>query len=238
MKGRYLFFAIVIIILPFILTMNSVMLVFTPSYLVSEYKSASFPADPYGFTLEDRIEYGTDSVNYITDTFNKYPDEFLAGLKMKNGSPLYNERELSHMKDVKVVFQNCRTVMSAGIVFIILTCWLVSKKPDALLGFLQALRMGSSLTILLILLVLAGIIVGFDAFFEAFHHLFFTGDSWLFFADDSLIRLFPEPLWVHGFTLAAILTAVFAAVIFLITWTLGKKLTGKRRTSGRKTGKI
>ena len=46
MKGRYIFFAIIALILPFVLMMNAVMLVFTPSYLVHEYRSKDFPPDP------------------------------------------------------------------------------------------------------------------------------------------------------------------------------------------------
>ena len=217
MKGRYIFFTITAIILPFVLLMNAIILIFTPAYLVHEYKRPDFPADPYGFTLEERIEYGTKSVNYITDPGHKYPDNFLASLKMKDGSPLYNEREISHMYDVRVVFRNARAVMSFMIVFIIITILLVSKKQDALQGFLKSLVWGSSLTIALIILVGIGILTGFDAFFEAFHKLFFADDSWLFWENDSLIRLFPEPLWVHGFTLAAILTALFALLILAVS---------------------
>lgn len=217
MKGRYIFFTITAIILPFVLLMNAIILIFTPAYLVHEYKRPDFPADPYGFTLEERIEYGTKSVNYITDPGHKYPDNFLASLKMKDGSPLYNEREISHMYDVRVVFRNARAVMSFMIVFIIITILLVSKKQDALQGFLKSLAWGASLTIALIILVGIGILAGFDAFFEAFHKLFFADDSWLFWENDSLIRLFPEPLWVHGFTLAAILTALFALLILAVS---------------------
>lgn len=217
MKGRHIFFTITALILPFVLLMNAIILIFTPAYLVYEYKRPDFPADPYGFTLEERIEYGTESVNYITDTTHKYPDDYLAGLKMKDGTPLYNEREVSHMYDVRVVFQNARAVLSFMIVFIIVTVLLVSRKPDALPGFLKSLAWGASLTLAIIVMVGIGILTGFDAFFEAFHHLFFTGDSWLFWETDSLIRLFPEPLWVHGFTLAAGLTALFALLILAVS---------------------
>ena len=224
MKGRHIFFTIIAVILPFVLLMNAIICVFTPQYLVSQYKSADFPPDPFGFTLEERIEYGTESVNYITDYTHKYSDDYLAGLKKKDGTPLYNEREVSHMLDVRVLFQNARFAMAVMIVFIIATMLLVSKKPDSLPGFLRALRIGASLTLFLILLVGIGILTGFDAFFEAFHHLFFTGDTWLFWENDSLIRLFPEPLWVHGFTLAAILTAAFALLILLLTYFFGKRV--------------
>ena len=224
MKGRYIFFAVVTVILPFVILMSAVTLVFTPAYLVHEYNTPSFPADPYGFTLEERIEYGTASVNYITDALHTLPDDYLATLRMKDGSPLYNERELSHMRDVKGVFQSCRSVMACMIVFIILTGILVSRKPDSLPGFLRSLTWGSSLTLFLLVLIGIGILTGFDAFFEGFHHIFFTGDSWLFYESDSLIRLFPEPLWVHGFGLAAALAAGIAAVVLTVCLLVRRKV--------------
>ncbi len=217
MKGRYIFFAIVTIILPFVLLMNGVMLVFTAEFLQYEYKKPGFPPDPYGFTLEERMEYGTASVHYITDVLNRDPDADLEGLKMKDGTPLYNERELSHMRDVRQVFGNARAVMAGMIVFIIITGWLVSRRPDSLPGFLRSITWGSVLTILLLVLVFVGILTGFDAFFEGFHHVFFSGDSWLFYENDSLIRLFPEPLWSEGFLMTAILTAALAFLIFLVS---------------------
>ena len=233
MKGRHIFFTITAIILPFVLLMNAIICVFTPQYLVSQYRSADFPPDTFGFTLEERIKYGTESVNYITDSRHNYPDDYLAGLKKDDGTPLYNEREVSHMYDVRVLFQNARFAMALMIVFIIITMLLVSKKPATLPGFLKSLSVGASITLFLILLVGIAIATGFDGFFEAFHHLFFSGDSWLFWETDSLIRLFPEPLWVHGFTLAAILTAVFAILILIITF-----FAGKRINKAKEKGKI
>lgn len=230
MKGRHIFFTIIAIILPFVLLMNAIICVFTPQFLISQYRSADFPPDPFGFTLEERIKYGTESVNYITDYRHQYADDYLAGLKKEDGTLLYNEREVSHMYDVRVLFQNARFAMALMIVFIIITMLLVSKRPNSLPGFLKSLSIGASITLFLILLVGIGILTGFDAFFEAFHHLFFTGDSWLFWENDSLIRLFPEPLWIHGFTLVAILTAAFAIVILLITYFAGKRIT---KTKGK-----
>ena len=136
------------------------------------------------------------------------------------------------MRDVKEVFQNARAVMAMMIVFIILTGWLVSRKPDSLPGFLKALSLGSCLTLALMAVIGFGIMTGFDAFFEQFHHLFFTGDSWLFYADDSLIRLFPEKLWSDGFTLAAILTGILAVLILLVSVMANRKL-GQMRSGKR-----
>ena len=132
------------------------------------------------------------------------------------------------MRDVKDVFQTCRSVMACMIVLIIFTGLMVSRKPDSLPGFLRSLIWGSSLTLFLIILIGIGILTGFDAFFEGFHHIFFTGDSWLFYDSDSLIRLFPEPLWVNGFGLAAALTAVIALIVLVICLLCRRKVLAIR----------
>ena len=48
--------------------------------------------------------------------------------------------------------------------------------------------------------VLVGILVGallsFDAFFTLFHRVFFSGDSWLFAYEDSLIQFYPLQFWM------------------------------------------
>ena len=232
MKGRYIFFAVITIILPFVLAMGSVMLVFTPEFLQFEYRQPDFPEDPFGFTLEERMEYGTASVDYITGILNRDPDAFLESLKMKDGSPLYNERELSHMKDVRIVFQGCRAGMAAMIVFIILTIWLVSKRPDSLMGLLHGIGRGSALTLILIAAVGIGIVTGFDAFFDSFHQLFFNDGTWLFYESDSLIRLFPEKLWVDGFSLAAIFTGLMAFLLLLVSILAGKKVKIIQKKTG------
>jgi integral membrane protein (TIGR01906 family) len=45
----------------------------------------------------------------------------------------------------------------------------------------------------------------FWQFFTLFHQVFFTGDSWLFYYSDTLIRLFPIRFWQDAFLWAAIL---------------------------------
>lgn len=221
MKLRKIFFGILIITLPFVFLMESVILFFTPSFLKSEYNNPAFPADPYGFTLEERTEYGSESILYITRNYN---DDFMRELTFADGTPLYNERELSHMRDVKVLYQTARTVLVCIVVFYVGLGWLVAKNPDSVPEFLKALKLGGMVTLGVMALILAGIIIDFDALFTAFHHLFFTGSTWLFYVDDSLIRLYPEKLWIDGFICVGLATVVMAVAVILITKQTEKKL--------------
>lgn len=224
-RSRGIFFTILAVILPYILLMNSVLLVFTKGFLEHEYHLSDFPKDPYGFTLEERIEYGNASVDYITSfESDDAADAKFAALKMKDGSPLFNERELSHMKDVRIVFRNARAVLSVMVLYVLFVILLVCRNIDAISGLCDALLWGGGLSLGILGLILVLILIGFDSFFTTFHSIFFSSGTWLFWESDSLIRLFPEKLWVDGFTLAGGLAVFFSVLIIVIALTARKKM--------------
>src|SRR6185436_17098772 len=70
----------------------------TPLFLRIEYNMPYFPPDQYGFTKEDRLKWAPYALNYLV---NSADISYLADLKFEDGTSLYNERELSHMADVK-----------------------------------------------------------------------------------------------------------------------------------------
>jgi integral membrane protein (TIGR01906 family) len=180
----------------------------TPLFLSVEYNLPYFPSDEFGFTKADRLKWAPYALNYLT---NNADISYLADLKFDDGKPLYNERELSHMNDVKRVTQGALKV------------WYLSLAALALLGiwawrggWSQAYRLGLMrggwlmviLAVTVGVIALVGISVSPDLFFQfftGFHHLFFEGDSWLFLFSDTLIRLFPIRFWQDAFLWAAII---------------------------------
>src|SRR5512141_1499251 len=94
---------LVTVIVPFFLLMTAIRAIFTPLYPQVVYRLPGFPADTYGFSLEDRLHWSRISIEYL---LNNAGIDYLANQKLIDGQPLYNERELSHMLDVKIVFQN------------------------------------------------------------------------------------------------------------------------------------
>ena len=72
-------------------------LLLTHTFLQIEYLMPGFPADSYGFTQADRLHWSRLAVDYLV---NDADISFLGNLIFPDGSPLYNERELSHMLDV------------------------------------------------------------------------------------------------------------------------------------------
>lgn len=199
---------LITLMIPFFLVLTSARIIFNSFYLDYEYNLADFPVDNYGFTKEDRLTWGKLSLDYL---FNQQGPEFLSSQKLADGSPLYNDREMSHMIDVKNLIQKALIVwyVISGILLLAgILSWRTPWKKD----FWQSVSHGGYLTILVILLVLLGVAINFDQFFATFHHVFFSGNSWLFYASDTLIRLFPIKLWSDGFTFTGIL-ALTGAVL-------------------------
>lgn len=193
---------------PIVLLGFALRLLLTPLFLQVEYRMPGFPADEYGFTREDRLRWAPFAVDYLT---NREDVSYLADLKFDDGTPLYNERELSHMDDVKRVTQGALNVFYLALAGLaLLGLW--SKRPQQWSAFRQGLKRGGGIMVGIAGVVAAVVVVGmfllpnlFWAFFSGFHAMFFEGDSWLFAYSDTLIRLFPLRFWQDTFLFAALI---------------------------------
>jgi len=208
---RKLLSLFITITFPFVLIMFSIRVLFTPLFLVVEYNMPGFPSDPYGFSKEERLKWGSLSIQYL---FNNEDPEFLENLRFEDGTSIYNEREVSHMVDVKILLQQTlRLFYLLLIVYIVIVIW--AKIKNHLHWVWAAASKGGWLTLGLIGAILAAVVISFDALFTAFHKVFFVGDTWLFYFSDTLIRLFPMRLWQDAFIFMGIIT-VTVALFFAI----------------------
>ena len=87
---------------PIALIGTALRILLTPMFYTIEYNMPYFPPDEYGFTKEDRMQWAKPSVEYLV---NSADISYLGDLKFDGGAPIYNDRELSHMADVKGVVQ-------------------------------------------------------------------------------------------------------------------------------------
>lgn len=203
MKTNIRIFSILIaIIVPLLLMMSSIRILLNPFFLDYEYNLPNFPADEFGFSKADRLHWGKLSLDYLT---NNAGPEFLADLKFEDGTPIYIDRELSHMLDVKNLVQFMMKIMLPMAAFLIIA-WILAWRLGWTSQFWRAVSMGGWLTLGMIGLILVGTVINFDALFTGFHHIFFTGSTWLFYTNDTLIRLFPEKLWSDAFTFMGVFT--------------------------------
>lgn len=186
---------ILTICIPLVLILTAIRLLLTPVFVSLEYRVPGFPADPYGFSQQERIGYARLALEYLLNTEGI---NFLGDQTFPDGFPLYNERELSHMVDVKNLVQVALRVWLALLALVaLLAVW--AKRSGWWKGYLQALVRGGWLTVGLVVAILVLVAVSFNGLFTAFHALFFEGDSWLFLYSDTLIRLFPLRFWQDCF---------------------------------------
>jgi integral membrane protein (TIGR01906 family) len=202
---------LITILVPLALTFLGLRLLLTHAFLQVEYRTPGFPADDYGFTLQDRLHWSSISVDYL---INNADISFLGNLTFPDGSPLFNERELSHMFDVKKVIQ---PVLWIGytVWFLVLGLGLWARFGGWWQEYLRGLRRGGWLTIGLVVVLGAFAGISFWQFFTVFHELFFSGGSWLFLYSDTLIRLFPLPFWQDAFLFAGVLDVLGGLVLGL-----------------------
>jgi len=198
----------VTILIPLLLIGLGLRVLLTPLFLQVEYNMPYFPPDEYGFTKEDRLKWAPYALDYLV---NNEDISYLGDLKFEDGTSLFNERELSHMADVKRVTQGALRVwyLSLAILFALgLWAWFGGWWQAYRLGLMRGGWLMIGLAVTIGLIVVIGILVNPDIFwnfFAGFHSLFFEGDSWLFLYSDTLIRLFPIRFWQDAFLWAAVL---------------------------------
>ena len=186
----------------------AVRIVLLPFFLQLEYRVPGFPPDDYGFTTQERLHWAGYAWNYLV---NSAGASYLGDLRFDDGSPVFNEREVSHMHDVKGVITGTFRAWYASLAVLALIglwAWRTGRGE----GFRRGLSRGGWLTIGLAGLIGAIVLVGMLAdpnvfwnFFAWFHSLFFTGETWLFEYSDTLIRLFPIRFWEDTFLAAAVI---------------------------------
>ena len=209
---RTLGFGLVSASIPFFLIMTAIRMLVTPLYPQVEYRMPWFPPDSYGFSLQDRLKWSAISIEYLR---NSADISFLADQRLDDGSPLYNERELSHMEDVKALLikMNEGWLMTSLVYFILVV---LAWRKAWLRSLLMSFGRGGVWTIGLIAVILGAVAVSFNGLFTALHRLFFQGNTWLFLYSDTLIRLFPIPFWRDAFILVGVFTILGALFLILL----------------------
>ena len=199
---------LVTILIPLVLIGLAIRVLLTPLFYQLEYNMPYFPADQYGFTKADRLKWATYAVDYL---INSADISYLGDLQFDDGSPLYNERELRHMQDVKKVTEGALKLWYISLVLLLglgVWAWFGGWWQYFLLGLKRGGWLMVGLAGLIGVIVIVGIAINpnvFDEFFVLFHSLFFEGNSWLFYFSDTLIRLFPIRFWQDAFLWAAVI---------------------------------
>lgn len=206
----------VIVSIPVVICVLSILILLSPVFMNLEYQLPNFPEDQYGFSTDERLDFGNQTRRYLVT--NAALDD-LRDLKFNSGEPIYVERELEHLEDVKIVLQGVFKVFWGAVAVLILG-GVYARFRNWWNGYILAVSKGGWLTAGLLGTILFLSIVSFRSLFTNFHLIFFEGDSWLFMYSDSLIRLFPIRFWQDVFLFFGITTL---AAGILLGWLLPRK---------------
>ncbi len=203
---------LVSMMVPIAILVAGIRIIMLPAFLKIEYNLPGFPEDRYGFTLEDRLYWAPIAVEYL---LNSEDISFLGDLRFDDGTPVYNERELSHMVDVKVVTNIVMQVwyfVLGGLTVFGIWAW----RGNWMGEFRNGVSRGGWITVALVGSMIFFVILSFRVFFVAFHNLFFQPGTWLFYYSDTLIRLFPERFWQDIFIYVGVFSLVVGFVLGML----------------------
>ena len=98
---RKILIIVIALTIPFLLVVANIRIVANPWFIQFEYNRPGFPADAYGFTLEQRTPLA------LAGLYSVVPEGAgmieLEQAKLPNGEPAFNAREIKHMLDVRVL---------------------------------------------------------------------------------------------------------------------------------------
>jgi integral membrane protein (TIGR01906 family) len=204
---------VIVVLLPIFLIVAAVQILTTDQYLALEYGKASFPPDPFGFTQQERLDLASADIHYVR---GHLPGNALSNQTL-DGVSVYNSREVSHMADVRAVFQAIfRMWQFAWILLLLvgLTLWLKSEQRT----LASAIRWGGLLTSGVIVFIGLFAVLAWQSWFSTFHLFFFKPGSWLFSYSDTLIRLFPVEFWFDATLTISFLSFVGALLFVWLGW--------------------
>ena len=161
----------------------------TPAFIRIEYVMPHIPADQYGFSKSERFQWASQTIGYLT---NDRQIQYLARLKFENGSPVFNDHEITVVNNIKKSVRNTLMIwhLSLAASFIL---GLLAWAGDWLPTFRHGMKRGGWLTIGLVIILGIAVII-----------LNSINPKIYFQNTDTILRLFPIRIWQDSFVFMAI----------------------------------
>lgn len=203
---------------------------FNLNYYRNEYRKLERP-QAIGISEEELMSTTRELLNYLKD---RRDDLDLTAVIKGVKRPVFNEREILHMKDVKDLFQRGYQLRNIGILLTLVFGGLAvaagGRKSREVLAksFIAVAAVNLGFILLLVFLLN----LDFTKYFDQFHYLFFTNDLWQLDPNrDILIQMVPEAFFFD--TAFRIIVFFLSAMAFLsaVSWV---SLKEKPRQKGRK----
>lgn len=199
-----------ILAIPILLVATPLYIYISPAFVRHEYRLRHIPPSER-FDPQERLRISDPILRYLRGRIGV---EEMASTRTDDGQIALLPEEVQHLVDVKRVtdgfFVAQRVSLALG-VLALAALWLSPRR--ALIP--AAFRQGVWLTGGLIVFILVFALVDFNLFFTRFHQIFFPAGSWVFYADDTLIQLYPLPFWVDAVWKVAVTILAEAGLLLL-----------------------
>lgn len=228
----WVLWALFIVVVPLFLVASSVSWAFNSPSLYNDGFEKYSISRISGITDADLRLVGADIRHYINSG-----DEPLVVTTRIFGEKrdLFNNREISHMKDVKQLVRGVyvSALVSAAYLAAMIVVGFSWQKARFVPALAKHLTWGGGLTLILMVVFGTAALVGFDGVFLKFHQLSFANDLWqLDPRTDYLVRIFPQDFWFDA-TMWVSLRVIAGALILTVvgsSYFVYGRYTGWQRT--------
>lgn len=185
-----------VLVMVFIILFSVFTVVNTDSFYSEQYVKNGADRDT-GVSFEDLDKITAMLLDYLND---KRDDLDMQVEKYGEMKQVFDQRETTHMVDVKNLYSFFAKVMYISIAAAVIMLGFMYKK-EGRQGFFTGILGGYKVSLLIgaILIVIFAYIftVGFNDFWTLFHEVMFTNDLWLLDPRIStMINMFPLPFWL------------------------------------------
>lgn len=219
--------ALVVAAVPAIAVGNAIWVLFQPWLVDAQYALPGFPDDPHGLAGEERAELAKTGVRAVRPVGEGV--EPLREARLPGGERAFGRAEVRHMADVRDLVTAFTAAWAVGLAVAVAAGVALSRLagPGAVR---HALARGGLVTLGAIAVAGLFALVAFDAFFTAFHGVFFEGDSWRFADTATLRRLYPDAFWAIASAAMVALVVVQAGAAIALARAAPRSLHRRPRT--------
>ena len=177
-----------------------------------------------GMTPEEVSRVGAEVRDYLRNDAERLTVQ--RALADGRRAPVFSEREVVHMIDVKRLM--ARTWDAGWAAFGLIIAFAAGAfwrgRRAGLAWLLRAASSASGLVVALVVALAVVAMVGFDEAFRQFHLLFFTNDLWQLTSADALIQLFPQRFFFDTTLLIGGAIVIPAALIGVLGRALARRI--------------
>ena len=207
--------ALFIVSLPVFIVLTNVRIA-TVEPRVHEYSFARYDVEATTGVERDELDRAArEIIDYFRNDADLLDIEVTAEGEL---APLFSEREVLHMRDVKSLMR--ATFRAHEIAFVLLVACVTAvflwSRERSLTRLASQLRIAGVLTVVLLGVSAVAVLVGFDSLFRQFHVISFANDLWkLSPARDHLIQMYPRGFWFDVTLAVGLLSALEGALLAL-----------------------